>query len=111
MIQTRAWFQLHLSTCIVLMFVAGGLLWLNMPCTIYPYLDTIERWPLRVQGWPYWYIRTPGGFVSKRAGIMWFTPEFDHWKFAINFTVMLIILVAATVGSEWAISRREDRKR
>ena len=26
----RAWFQFHLSTAIVLMFVAAGLLWLNM---------------------------------------------------------------------------------
>lgn len=26
----RRWFQLHLSTCIVLMFVAGGLIWINV---------------------------------------------------------------------------------
>lgn len=26
----RSWFQLHLSTAIVLMFVAGGLLWANV---------------------------------------------------------------------------------
>ena len=25
----RPWFQLHLSTCVVLMFVAGGLMWAN----------------------------------------------------------------------------------
>src|SRR5438105_4088179 len=26
----RRWFQIHLSTAIVLMFVAGGLLWMNL---------------------------------------------------------------------------------
>lgn len=26
----RAWFQLHLSTCVVLMFVAGALVWANV---------------------------------------------------------------------------------
>lgn len=29
----RGWFQLHLSTCIALMFAAGGILYLNMPVT------------------------------------------------------------------------------
>jgi len=28
----RAWFQLHLSTLIVVSFVAGGIIWPNMPC-------------------------------------------------------------------------------
>lgn len=32
----RPWFQFHLSTAVVLMFVAAGLLWLNMPETAAP---------------------------------------------------------------------------
>jgi hypothetical protein len=28
--QRRPWFQVHLSTCVVLMFVASGLLWANV---------------------------------------------------------------------------------
>jgi len=43
----RRWFQIHLSTAVVLMFVAGGLLWANM----------MPRWRYMDQGFsePYFF--------------------------------------------------------
>jgi hypothetical protein len=46
----RAWFQIHLSTAIVLMFVAGGLVWANIRQRITEVtflVSVIDR------GWPY----------------------------------------------------------
>jgi hypothetical protein len=49
----RPWFQFHLSTAVVLMFVAGGLLWANMQP---PYVSVLggDAWETKFQwsGWP-----------------------------------------------------------
>jgi hypothetical protein len=44
----RLWLQLHLSTCVVLMFVAGGLMWANLQ----PRETTNRLWPGTEYGWP-----------------------------------------------------------
>jgi len=44
----RRWFQVHLSTCVVLMFVAGGVIWANVREQ-----QTIEaKTEIRERGWP-----------------------------------------------------------
>lgn len=46
----RPWFQFHLSTAVVLMFVAAGLMWLNI--TVFEgVLKTRE--PGKSRGWPF----------------------------------------------------------
>ena len=47
--------QLHLSTCIVLMFVAGGIMWLNLDDSIVPFREASYA-DLLWGGWP-WYWR------------------------------------------------------
>ncbi len=57
----RPWFQFHLSTAIVLMFAASGLLWANMRPARFELLESVEPqvffvevhwsgWPLAPQG-------------------------------------------------------------
>src|SRR4051794_22733661 len=49
----RRWFQIHLSTAIVLMFVASGLLWLNLKDFYNSQLDYSAFSPeVRHVGWP-----------------------------------------------------------
>jgi hypothetical protein len=49
----RRWFQFHLSTAIVLMFVASALLWLNLRQSI-GYED--RSYVVRLRGWPVAFI-------------------------------------------------------
>lgn len=47
----RRWFQIHLSTCIVLMLVAGGLMWANIRPE--PVLEVDGRVLASQHGWPF----------------------------------------------------------
>lgn len=49
MTEQRRWFQFHLSTAIVVMFVAGGLLWANTAEKRYGEGWTERGWPLSFQ--------------------------------------------------------------
>ncbi|HYG74258.1 MAG TPA: hypothetical protein VEK08_04560 [Planctomycetota bacterium] len=56
----RRWFQLHLSTCVVLMFVAGGLIWANAQVRTQA-IRTGELTAIRHErGWPLtcWHVIT-----------------------------------------------------
>src|SRR6185436_7080909 len=49
----RRWFQLHLSTCILLMMVAGGLLYTNMHASNFAGVPgELGLMGARVYGWP-----------------------------------------------------------
>lgn len=48
----RAWFQLHLSTCIVLMVAAGALMWANVTHTTYGYDGVTRSRGFWFTGWP-----------------------------------------------------------
>ncbi len=106
----RRWFQFHLSTAIVLMFVAAGLLWINVridPATIVhlPYIPPDSNVtfspPLGVadcRGWP-WY------FHMKPDVMSWY--EWHYGPLLGDAAVVLAILVAVAFLCEWRIRRRE----
>ena len=96
----RSWFQIHLSTAIVLMAVVGVLGYLNSltkPWVEGPSLYGICR------GWPFPSFLYP---LDKN-------PE-SEWHIAASFLganilIALAILTAVAVGCEWWMRRREPK--
>jgi len=112
----RPWFQYHLSTAIVLQFVAGGLMWANMRVrrtgTAYwdeiwqqPYRDPPDRnvtlfgkgWPVAVQQW------------HQNSVVTMPQPELSHAALLVNALFGLVAIVLVACVCEWFIRRRERR--
>lgn len=111
----RRWIQVHLSTALLLMFGAGGFVWLNVRK-----MPTGQQNPEEVydRGWP-WVFQshfiwlrpaTPkdfamGGSKLKQEpidrGVRW-----DRWHLVFNILVALGILAVVGVGREWGVRRR-----
>jgi hypothetical protein len=93
-------FQIHLSTAVVLMFVAGGLIWANVteqPHPIYQETDHVRMsgygLPIQVQAFYY------GGFVG-----------INPIQAAADIVFALGTLFATWFLCEWLIRRRVARK-
>jgi hypothetical protein len=121
----RARFQIHLSTAIVLMFAAGGLIWANTMVRgsqfhltqymrIY-YISDDLGWPAHAFTH---YFKSFSMFEFERApehrktGV---THVHDRFEFhpkgiALNLFVLFTILFAAWLTCEWLIRRRAARK-
>src|SRR5258708_2209264 len=84
----KRWLQLHLSTLIVLSFVAGGLLWLNM--LHYAYFNKLADQEIR-QGWPMMFRYQVYGELFD----MKFDMKFINWTgLLMDCAVWIAILVA-----------------
>ncbi len=117
----RAWFQVHLSTAIVVMFVAGGLIGAN----ITPHRSVNElpnrsdysrqevyaiapmKWPTNEisYGWPLTAYET--GVASPVGG-----GHYRIWKWlsmTINIAICLVTLATFAIAAEWLLRRREGR--
>jgi len=97
-------FQLHLSTLIVLSFVAGGLVWANMP-HYFPADSFFSSYDMR-QGWP---------LVFRSNVLFWDDPfletkNFSGFSLLMDCFVWLAILVAVAYAYEWRIHLREACK-
>ena len=120
----RPWLQFHLSTAVVLMFVAAGLLWLNMPKQTYSAKDAKVTaivpggadatpppapFPMDVwqQGWPLeWRLvleDTIGGVSPPRH------EETGYWNLTLDIGAALAMLSVVGVACEQIIRRRERR--
>jgi hypothetical protein len=133
----RPWFQFHLSTAIVLMFVAGGLIWANVTeqcvgtegLTWEKQVRRLEEHLLYGVGWPWTFL----GFTRKRVvppeepqGVCrlpseqawldeakaWGNGDYrDGWlrwdALALDFAVTVMILATVACVCEWLIRRRE----
>lgn len=79
----RAWFQLHLSTCVVLMLAAGALVWANVAARVdvrdneFAFYGLYEDWnpngpppkvPIEVRGWPWPYQDSEFQYVAEDSG-------------------------------------------
>ena len=100
----RPWFQYHLSTAVVVMFVASGLLWANLSEAPG---GNLSDWgvTVHVYGWPakvYWVTADNTG-----AGFFW--KERGYGGLAIDAGIALAILLTVAVLCEWAVRRRERR--
>ncbi|MCY3019181.1 MAG: hypothetical protein NTW87_09165 [Planctomycetota bacterium] len=102
--RTRPWLQFHLSTAVVLMFVAAGLLWLNMHDT--------ERQLWIEHGWPCVAVRRAEvAFVEGPFGVRLDRPHttIKPWGMAVDGLVAVATLFLVAFLCESRIRRRERR--
>ena len=121
----RRWFQIHLSTAIVLMFVAGGLLGANLNKTTKYYDDGVHPgWRQYGWPWPCWTevvselheVGTENKVLvafnaedSRKLGFGDY-PNFDWVVLIWNLVAALLLVVVLACGMEFIIRRREARK-
>jgi hypothetical protein len=105
-------FQIHLSTAIVLMFVAGGLMWMNTkPHFHFNLAHGGKLHPIFAHGWPCLCVANGGEFASDHpeevVGILkWVV----YWSRAsLNLLSAILILTFAWLLCEWLIRRRTSR--
>jgi Ni,Fe-hydrogenase I cytochrome b subunit len=89
----RRWFQIHLSTAIVLMLVASILLGLNFHSTI-PADAEISRFKWTVEGFP-WTCTDAFSILPK--------------PFFLDVAFAAFVLAGIVMVSEYAIRRRQSR--
>ncbi len=81
--QRRKRFQIHLSTAVVMMFVAGGILWANLRSA-----------PLSIYGWPFYEV-------------WWDSETIGHRTFPVDngpyFTRMILSNLAVALGIIFAV--------
>ncbi len=109
----RKLLQLHLSTCLVLMVLAGGLVWVNVRKVLTEeheeFKNNISPMAVLARGWPwtfqsYWgpVIRTNEGgefqYDSSNGGL-------NEWSLSFNILTALTILGAVGTGFEWCIRK------
>jgi len=93
----RPRYQLHLSTCIVLMAVASILLGLN----VMPSIQDSEHSHSETSGWP--MISTMSQLDTESDGETIGYQHFDRCGFAIDVLLALDLLAAAAICCEWWI--------
>jgi hypothetical protein len=98
------WYQLHLSTLLALMLLAGVLVWLNVPMRPVALPHRLRPDPFNLaRGWPMtfqWSYDGPEGDHSR---------GFDYQHASLDVTVCLLLLAVAGAGIEW-VTRRMRRK-
>lgn len=111
----RPWFQLHLSTCVVLMVVAGVLVWQNViisriSCGRGPDFSGTSTG----NGFPLICYES-GHELSRLSNTeQWIDKSFHRWRvgpLVLNTLVGLAILVASACACEYLIRRRERNRR
>lgn len=133
----RPWFQIHLSTTIVLMFVAGGLLWVNIAPHEQTYVAglvpdegnewssrheefgtvTERGWPLRILQFKILFFPHSGERESPHESLGFpgrinYVPPSSHISVGaiiIKSLVALAFITAAAFACELSIRRREVR--
>ena len=116
----RRWFQVHLSTAIVMMFVAGGMMWVNFGWARTAF-DETQAGTQYAHGWPVegvddgrrYYILVRDTRVLGAA-----ITVYDQFGLGVimdwilpNCAAAIGIVGAAGYLLEWRIRRREGRER
>ena len=106
----RPWFQFHLSTAVIMMFVASGLLWANLR-------ESVEfvSWARRdfLHGWPFIAHYTRMTLDSEEAVLMYNAGDICGWRWpgvVLNIACALGLVVVVAVVCEWPIRRKERRQ-
>jgi hypothetical protein len=106
----RRWFQLHLSTAVSLMFVAGGLMWLNIRPTTVSKLEAGIQWVETSFGWPLTYVTRSEGWDVVVANIYERRIPANLNNIAalfINITTAILAIFTVAGVCEWFIRRGE----
>ena len=110
----RRWFQIHLSTAVVLMITSGVLLWANLTTEPEVEMWSVSRnmtnWHtiIRGRGWPIRRARIfPSNKFPKDVLRRFKQNEWEFDAIALNGLIALTILAALGVTLEWMIRRRE----
>jgi hypothetical protein len=118
----RRWFHIHVSTAVMLMFVAGGLLWANLtPRTVYEDdsgMSILSERPFETaraaiesRGWPYEYYqnRTLKELNKLKLPRSWRGPSGEFWwkdELLKNLGICICIVVGTATALEYLIRRR-----
>jgi len=123
----RPFFQIHLSTAVVLMFTAGALIWANT-CTerIGEELNLggFDRGKLvfnpsgiysrEKYGWPFHlrtdYIRINSNITETAFALIFSQSELSYTRLALNCIIAFFALASVWFLCEWLIRRRAARK-
>ncbi|HEY3323045.1 MAG TPA: hypothetical protein VGP72_21515 [Planctomycetota bacterium] len=122
----RGLFQVHLSTCVVVMFVAGGLLWANAlkleleleykTPSFFGLRSFTERERRIAYGWPRTFLTRNPQFKAEdlstldRVELLELARQWNYANLALNVSVALVILATAAVVLEWFLRRQERRR-
>jgi len=109
----RKRFQVHLSTAIVLMFVAGMLIWGNVARSLEDgYGDMGLFWSHYTYGWPIVSLSETEVFSETRGTIKqnWTSYSPNYLHISIDLIIALVILFVVWFGCECLIRRRAARK-
>ena len=99
----RPLFQIHLATCVVLMFVAGGLVWANIALSP-NYADA--TYVVNQGGWP---LTCVSRTVGKRPRAD-FRSEIEWPRLIFNVVFCTGLLLGAAVASEYILRHLERRE-
>jgi hypothetical protein len=106
----RKRFQIHLSTAIVMMFVAGGIIWANRIPRIEKVFNPFTGGMMSVEMWCYgWPIESYGEIVDSTTQLHLRTVG-SLMSVAFDLTVAICILLAVYIVCEWLIRLRAARK-
>jgi len=125
----RGWFQIHLSTCVVLMFVAGALIWANTESyVIISKLPRLEEEPqlhsvTAKRGWPFPYVsqhlldstgisdtaQERNACLGYLAAVGWRSEEISAMGVLYDSLVAMIALAVVALSSERLLRRWERR--
>jgi hypothetical protein len=109
----RTWFQIHLSTAIVMMFVAGGLIWVNLREQWFDVL-TLSNQP-GAYGWPFPAVYNDAIYPPAPEKVWWScsidqTIYFVRYRLIWDAATAFILIASAWFLCEWLIRRRAARK-
>jgi hypothetical protein len=97
------WFQIHLSTAVLLMFLGGGLIWLNAR----RYETRFDGYPINAYGWPTTMYLNSDSYETARG---WPVVQFRPLNALCDVLVSIVILFLAKTTMEIIIRRRERGK-
>lgn len=112
--QKRAWFQLHLSTAIVLMLAAGVLVWANVRNGEYEYFSLSGHYGEIRYGWPMpavsaeFYTKLSGSERSlfEKPYELTSFPVFHSIGLLVDVLIVVLALVTAGIACEACFRRR-----
>ena len=90
--EKRPWFQIHLSTAVVLMFAAGGLMWANS--TKYFVFTSRDDHQVGCRGWPITMWWSDPSIINPKGSENDYEPVFSFLNASLNALVAIAILLA-----------------